>query len=562
MKIFKKVLNSVFNHTSCAIANDDIDVENKPNKSKSKRAETSPVQNESTSTSNTTGMDHEEFRRYGKEMVDYIADYLTNISERRVTPEVEPGYLRPMLPRNAPEKGEAWEDIMKDVERTIMPGITHWQHPRFHAYFPAGNSYPSILAEMLSSGLGVLGFSWAASPACTELEPIMLDWLGRMMSLPSSFLPFNRAHDNDEIEMSISNADCESNHNGGGVLLGSASESILVAMLAARTNKMESKRSEKPSIEDGQILSKLVCYTSKLAHSCVEKAGLIAMVKVRQLAVDEHHSLRGQTLDECIQADKQKGLIPFFVCGTLGTTSCCSFDNFEELGQICRRENLWFHVDGAYAGSALICKEFQYLIKGFEYVNSFNTNPNKWLLMNFDCSCFWVQDKCAVINAMSVDPLYLQHKHAEKATDLRHWGIALSRRFRSLKLWFTIRSYGVEGLRHYIREHCRLAKLFASLINEDVRFEMIGDVVLGLVCFRIKGKNKLTQKLLLRLNDSGQIHVVPSMVNELFFIRFAICAKDASELDMHIAFQIIQTHTDGVLFEYKKSTSSTSIRKV
>ncbi|CAF0849638.1 unnamed protein product [Adineta ricciae] len=512
------------------------------------------------SKSNTTGMDHEDFRRCGKDMVDFIADYLTNISERRVTPEVEPGYLRPMLPRNAPEKGESWEDIMKDVERAIMPGITHWQHPRFHAYFPAGNSYPSILAEMLSSGLGIVGFSWAASPACTELEPITLDWLGRMMSLPACFLPFNPAHDN-EPEISIANTDCDSQHSGGGALLGSASESILVAMLAARTNKMKSKRLEKPSIEDGQILSKLVCYTSKLAHSCVEKAGLIAMVKVRQLAVDEHYSLRGKTLDECIQADKQKGLIPFFVCGTLGTTSCCSLDNFEELGQICRRENLWFHVDGAYAGAALICNEFQYLIKGFEYVDSFNTNPNKWLLINFDCSCFWVRDKCAVINAMSVDPLYLQHKHAEKATDLRHWGIALSRRFRSLKLWFTIRSYGVEGLQHYIREHCRLAKVFASLINEDDRFEIIGDVVFGLVCFRLKGKNKLTQKLLLCLNDSGQIHVIPSMVNEIFFIRFAICAKDACEYDMHIAFQIIQTHADGILFEYQKTTSSTSILK-
>ncbi|CAF3906258.1 unnamed protein product [Rotaria magnacalcarata] len=454
------------------------------------------------------GMDDEEFRRRGKEMIDYIADYLKHISERRVTPEVEPGYLRPMLPKNAPEKSETWDNIMADVERAIMPGITHWQHPRFHAYFPAGNSYPSILGEMLSAGLGIVGFSWAASPACTELETIMLDWIGRMMALPVGFLPFDPVRDDkdsdddDDEEESCSESEVEikannshdsvmngethreskqSRHIGGGVLLGSASECILVAMLAARTKKITSKRLADPLMEDGQILARLVCYTSKLAHSCVEKAGLIAMVRVRQLAVDEHFSLRGKTLEECIRADKEKRINTIF-----GTTSCCSYDNLEEIGEICRREKLWFHVDGAYAGSALICEEYRYIMKGLHYADSFNTNPNKWLLMNFDCSCFWVRDKFALINAMSVDPLYLQHKHAQKAVDYRHWGVALSRRFRSLKLWFTIRSYGIDGLRYYIREHCRLAKVFALLICADSRFEIIGDVTLGLVCFRLK----------------------------------------------------------------------------
>ncbi|CAF1251766.1 unnamed protein product [Rotaria sordida] len=525
------------------------------------------------------GMDDAEFRRRGKEMIDYIADYLKHIKERRVTPEVEPGYLRPMLPKNAPEKSETWENIMEDVERAIMPGITHWQHPRFHAYFPAGNSYPSILGEMLSAGVGIVGFSWAASPACTELETIMLDWIGRMMALPAGFLPFDPSRDNkdsdddeeddeelcsesdeesrdDDLHDSISNG--ENNHGqkstrhiGGGVLLGSASECILVAMLAARTKKITSKRQADPLMEDGQILARLVCYTSKLAHSCVEKAGLIAMVRVRQLAVDEHFSLRGKTLEECIRADKEKGLIPFLVSGTLGTTSCCSYDNLEEIGEICQREKLWFHVDGAYAGSAFICEEYRYIMKGLQYADSFNTNPNKWLLMNFDCSCFWVRDKFALINAMSVDPLYLQHKHAQKAVDYRHWGVALSRRFRSLKLWFTIRSYGIEGLRHYIREHCRLAKVFASLISMDNRFETIGDVTLGLVCFRLKGSNKLSQKLLLSLNDSGLIHMVPSMVNDIYIIRFAVCAKHANDDDMRIAFNIIQEHADDILAEYR-----------
>ncbi|CAF0936975.1 unnamed protein product [Adineta ricciae] len=521
----------------------------------------------------TPGMDDAEFRRRGKEMVDYIADYLLHISDRRVTPEVEPGYLRFMLPKTAPEKSEKWDDIMQDVEQAIMPGITHWQHPRFHAYFPAGNSYPSILGEMLSAGLGIVGFSWAASPACTELETIMLDWIGRMMSLPVAFLPFDpHQHYKDSDDSSFSQTDDDddessedrsvgnddelfikkqTDHIGGGVLLGSASECILVAMLAARTKKITSKRQSDPLMEDGQILARLVCYTSKLAHSCVEKAGLIAMVRVRQLAVDEHFSLRGKTLEDSIRADKENGLIPFLVSGTLGTTSCCSYDNLKEIGEICQREELWFHVDGAYAGSAFICEEYRYIMEGLQYADSFNTNPNKWLLMNFDCSCFWVRDKFALINAMSVDPLYLQHKHAQQAVDYRHWGVALSRRFRALKLWFTIRSYGVEGLRHYIREHCRLAKVFELLLSADPRFDIIGDVTLGLVCFRLKGSNKLSQKLLLSLNDSGQIHMVPSMVNDLYIIRFAVCAKHATDDDMHVAFHVIQEHADNVITEYR-----------
>ncbi|CAF0733549.1 unnamed protein product [Rotaria sordida] len=539
------------------------------------------LQCHSETTSSIPGMDDAEFRRRGKEMIDYIADYLLHISDRRVTPEVEPGYLRPLLPKNAPKKSEKWEDIMRDVERTIMPGITHWQHPRFHAYFPAGNSYPSILGEMLSAGVGIVGFSWAASPACTELETIMLDWIGRMIALPVDFLPFDPNRDDEESDddescLDTDDDDDESNndhlhdpvingdnnherkqnrHIGGGVLLGSASECILVAMLAARTKKITDKRQSDPLIEDGQILAKLVCYTSKLAHSCVEKAGLIAMVRVRELPVDENFSLRGKTLDECIRADKEKGLIPFLVSGTLGTTSCCSYDNLEEIGEICQREQLWFHVDGAYAGSALICEEYRYIMKGLQYADSFNTNPNKWLLMNFDCSCFWVRDKFALINAMSVDPLYLQHKHAQHAVDYRHWGVALSRRFRALKLWFTIRSYGIEGLRHYIREHCRLAKVFELLIRTDSRFEIIGNVTLGLVCFRLKGSNKLSQTLLLSLNDSGLIHMVPSMVNDLYIIRFAICAKHATDDDMHVAFHVIQEHADSVIAEYRAQRS-------
>lgn len=330
-----------------------------------------------------TCMNTEEFRRRGKEMVDYIADYMETIHKRRVTPNVEPGYLKDFLPESAPIEGESWDNIMDDFEKLIMPGVTHWQHPRFHAYFPAGNSYPSILADMISDGIGCVGFSWAASPACTELEIIMLDWVGKMIGLPEQFL-------------------CFSNHSsrGGGVIQvcfekflvekfikkfskqqqGSASDCVLVSLLAARCAAIKelqtklqkdskNEQQQQQSIDESSLLSKLVGYCSKEAHSCVEKAAMIALVKLRILDTDENFSLRGQSLREAMDEDKRNGLIPFFVSATLGTTSCCSFDALNEIGPICSRENIWLHVDAAYAGNAFICPEFQYLMKGIEVIN-------------------------------------------------------------------------------------------------------------------------------------------------------------------------------------------------
>ncbi|KAJ8320460.1 hypothetical protein KUTeg_002047 [Tegillarca granosa] len=429
-------------------------------------------------------MDSSEFRKRGKEMVDYIADYMETINLRRVTPDVEPGYLRDILPKKAPKKGEEFDEIMHDVDKAIMPGITHWQHSHFHAYFPAGNSYPSILGDMLSDAIGCVGFSWAASPACTELETVVLDWLGKMIGLPKVFM-----HE-EEI--------------GGGVIQGSASECVLVTLLAAREVAIKQLKNSFPFIDEGVLLTKLVAYSSKLAHSCVEKAGMLGFVKMRQLEVDDNYSLRGYTLERAIEEDRRLGLIPFYVCATLGTTACCSFDNIAEIGEVCSKENVWLHVDAAYAGNALICPEFQYLLKGVEMVTSININPNKWMLLNFDCSVMWY-----------------------------HWGIPLSRRFRSLKLWFVIRSYGVEGLQSYIRQHIRLAKLFETYVKNDARFEVMGKVTMGL------GPNTLTQKLLHMINESGKLHMVPALINEYYVIRFAICTQNAEEADIEYAWRVI-----------------------
>ncbi len=248
--------------------------------------------------------------------------------------------------------------------------LTHWQHPRFHAYFPAGNCYPSIIGELLSAGLGTVNFSWAASPSCTELETIVLEWLAKMLDLPQNFLPETASIENLSINEANNaeedNVFFDSANSGGGVILGSASECVLVSLLSARTRILEKLKIKQPLIESGEHLSKLVMYCSKLAHSCVEKAAAIALVKVRFLETDENFSLRGATLEEAVESDKSLGLIPFFVSTTFGTTSCCSFDNLDEIGQICSRKHIYLHVDAAYAGTALACEEFRHLVKGLE----------------------------------------------------------------------------------------------------------------------------------------------------------------------------------------------------
>ncbi|XP_065338655.1 aromatic-L-amino-acid decarboxylase-like [Cloeon dipterum] len=474
-------------------------------------------------------MDIEEFRKNGKDMIDYICEYLAGLGERRVTPAIEPGYLRPLLPSTAPLKPESWSDIMADVEEKIMPGVTHWQHPRFHAYFPSGNSFPSILGDMLSDAIGCIGFSWAASPACTELETIVLDWLGQAIGLPKEFLAFSEGS------------------KGGGVIQGSASECVLVCMLSARAQAIKKLKKQHPFVEEGVLLSKLMAYCSKEAHSCVEKAAMICFVKLRILEPDNNCSLRGATLRQAMEEDVAMGQIPFFVSTTLGTTSCCSFDNLVEIGPVCSDLDVWMHVDSAYAGNAFICEEFKPLMRGIEHASSFNTNPNKWLLTNFDCSTMWVRDRFKLTQALVVDPLYLQHNYSAQSIDYRHWGVPLSRRFRALKLWFVLRSYGIDGLQRYIRNHCRLAKRFQCHVLKDSRFEINNEVKLGLVCFRLKGSDALNQKLLSEINASGKLHMVPASVNDKFVIRFCVTAQHAAEQDIEFAWSVILTIADSLV---------------
>uniref|UniRef100_A0A8C6ZLI7 Aromatic-L-amino-acid decarboxylase n=1 Tax=Nothoprocta perdicaria TaxID=30464 RepID=A0A8C6ZLI7_NOTPE len=418
-------------------------------------------------------MDAAEFRKRGKEMVDYVADYLEKIDKRQVFPDVEPGYLRPLIPDCAPQDPESFEDVFKDIEKIIMPGVTHWHSPYFFAYFPAASSFPALLADILCGGIGCVGFSWAASPACTELETVVLDWLGKMINLPEEFL-------------------AGKDGQGGGVIQGSASEATLVSLLAARTKTIRRVQSEKPEVTEAEIMGRLVAYASD------------------QVSTSQKHRP-----------------------GSMGSILSILIN--------CNRENIWMHIDAAYAGSAFICPEFRHLLNGVEFADSFNFNPHKWLLVNFDCSAMWVKKRSDLIGAFKLEPLYLQHHHQESGlvTDYRHWQIPLGRRFRSLKLWFVLRMYGVTGLQEHIRKHVRLSHQFERLVLQDERFEICAEVILGLVCFRLKGSNELNKALLKTINDAKKIHLVPCHLREKFVLRFAICSRTVECAHVQFAWQHI-----------------------
>lgn len=475
-------------------------------------------------------MDASEFRRRGREMVDYIADYIEGIEGRQVYPSVEPGYLRPLIPSCAPQEPDAYEDIMKDVEKVIMPGVTHWHSPRFFAYFPTASSYPAMLADMLCGAIGCIGFSWAASPACTELETVMLDWLGKMLRLPEAFL-------------------AEKGGAGGGVIQGSASEATLMALLAARSRATRRLQAARPGLTAAAVMEKLVAYASDQAHCSVERAALIGGVKFKAIPSDGKFAMRASALQEALQQDKAAGLVPFFVVATLGTTPCCSFDCLSEVGPLCNWEDLWLHVDAAYAGSAFICPEFRHLLDGVEFADSFNFNPHKWLLVNFDCSAMWVRKRADLTGAFKLDPVYLRHGHQDSGliTDYRHWQLPLGRRFRSLKMWFVFRLYGVTGLQAHIRKHVRLAREFEAAVQRDPRFEICAEVTLGLVCFRLKGPNKLNEDLLDRINGAKEIHLVPCHLRDKFVLRFAICSRTAESAHVQQAWAHIQALATALL---------------
>ena len=442
----------------------------------------------------------DEFKNNAYKVIDWIADYYKNVDSFPVLSQAAPGDIRSKLPDHPPEDGETFEAVLADMNEKILPGITHWQSPNFFAFFPCNSSGPAILGDMLSTGLGVQGMLWATSPACTELETHVLDWLVDMLDLPEKF---------------------KSTGTGGGVIQDTASSATLCALIAAR------EKASNGNINETGFDGTLRVYTSSQAHSSIEKAVKIAGIgkhNLRSIAVDNEFAMRPSELRRAIEQDITDGLTPAFVCATVGTTSSTALDSLTEIGSICSEFGIWLHVDAAMAGSAAICPEYRFIHKGMEFANSYCFNPHKFLLTNFDCSCFYVSDRDALINALSITPEYLKNKASESNSvfDYRDWQIPLGRRFRSLKLWIVIRHYGIKGMQAHIRQHIESAKALTEEINKDDRFELMAPTVINLVCFRYKGSDKFNEALVQRLNNSGKLYLIHTKLNNKYTIRFSI----------------------------------------
>ena len=379
-------------------------------------------------------------------------------------------------------------------------------------------SGPGILGDLLSSGLGVQGMLWSTSPACTELETHVMDWLVGMLGLPEKF---------------------RSSASGGGVIQDTASSAALCALLAAReraTNYVSNKKGC-----DGR----LVAYVSTQTHSSLQKAAMIAGIGVdnlRAIEVDESFAMKSNELARKVEADRKAGLTPFFVCATIGTTSSNAMDPLIPIGEICRKHNLWLHVDAAMAGTAMLCPEFRPFQNGVDFADSYNFNPHKWMFTNFDCSCFWVADRKALIQTLSILPEYLRNQATESGAviDYRDWHIQLGRRFRSLKLWFVIRHYGVEGVQHHVREHVRLAQEFANWVTQDARFELATPAPLNLICFRHKGGDAANQAIMDRLNHSGDLFLTHTKLDGKLTLRLSVGQTHTQARHVEHAWKRIQ----------------------
>lgn len=442
-------------------------------------------------------MTPDEFRRHGREVIDWIADYMEQVEQLPVLSQVKPGEIYGRLPDRPPQQGEPFEAILRDVNDIILPGITHWQSPNFFAYFPSNNSGPSILGDLLASGLGVQGMLWSTSPACTELETRVLDWLVAALGLPERFL---------------------STTVGGGVIQDSASSAALCAILAAR---------ERAGSGEQKACGELVAYASTQTHSSIEKGLRVTGLgsdHLRRIDVDDRWAMRPDCLAEAIAADVAAGRRPFFVCATAGTTSSLGFDPLRRIGETCRRYNLWLHVDSALAGTAAICPEFRAMHDGLELADSYCFNPHKWMFTNFDCSCFFVADRGPLVRALAIMPEYLKNQATQSGgvIDYRDWQVPLGRRFRALKLWFVLRWFGIEGIQQRVRRHVALAQELAAWIQSDPRFELAAPAALNLVCFRHRGGDDINQQILDRVNASGKLFISHTRLRDRLTLRFCV----------------------------------------
>lgn len=468
-------------------------------------------------------MNKEEFKQFGYLFVDWVSDYLTRVGEYPVCPPLRPGEIKEKIPACPPHRGESLTEIFQDFKKIIFPGMTHWQHPGWFAYFPANNSPPSILAELLTAGLGAQCMVWKTSPAATELEEVVCDWLRQMLGLPEGLV---------------------------GVIQDTASTATLVALLTAREKATDYQANIKG------MKGKLCVYASREAHSSVEKGVKIAgygREALRYIPTDDNYALIPELLEEAIKQDEKKGLKPTCVVATLGTTSSGAVDPLGPIGEICQKYNLWLHVDAAYAGTAALLPEKRWILEGVERVDSFVFNPHKWMLTNFDCSVYFVKDKEALVKTFEIHPEYLKTGVDVLVNNYRDWGIQLGRRFRALKLWFVIRYYGIEGLQAIIRKHIELAGKFKEWLMADPRFEILAPTHFSLVCFRLNdGRdeatlNELNRALHERINQSGQIFLTHTSLNSKYTIRLVVGSRTTEEKHVRQAWEIIGQAADEIL---------------
>ncbi|MEO8088894.1 MAG: pyridoxal-dependent decarboxylase [Gemmatimonadales bacterium] len=467
-------------------------------------------------------MNPDDFRRHGHQLVDWMADYLRDVGSFPVTSAVRPGDIIRQLPASPPESGQPFDALFQDFTRIIVPGMTHWNHPGWFAYFPGNNSPPSILAEMLTATLGAQCMSWATSPAATELEQVTMDWLRQMMGLPDSFT---------------------------GVIQDTASTATLVALLSARERATNDAAGTSGLAGSG---ARLTVYASSEVHSSIDKGVKLAgygLKQLRRVPVDQAYAMLPDDLDRMITADRKAGLVPACVVATAGTTSSTAIDPLPRIGEVCRRHDVWLHVDAAYAGAAAIVPELRHLFNGIEQADSLVFNPHKWMLVNFDCSAYFVRDRGALLRTFTVTPEYLRTAQDTEVVNFRDWGIQLGRRFRALKLWFVIRSYGLEGLREMVRRHVRLAGELASWIEAAPGFELMAPVPLGLVCFRYRpaGMNgddprldDLNAALLARVNATRRVHLTHTRLGGQYVIRVAIGQRQTEKRHVDEAWRLIQ----------------------
>ena len=475
-------------------------------------------------------MPAEDFRKYGYQLIDWIADFFAEIDKHAVLPNIQPGDIVNKLPHRPPVSSESMDKILSDIDKVIMPGMTHWNHPNFFAYFSSSGSAPGVLGELIGSAFNINGMVWQSCPSSTELEKVTMDWLRQLLGLPEEYW---------------------------GIIYDTASTSNLHAIAAAREQLTDLKLREKGMCGRTDV-PRLRIYLSEHAHSSVDKAAItlgFGMDSICKIPVDESFRMKPSLLQEAIQADRSKGWRPFCVVATIGTTSTTSVDPTSEIADICERENLWLHVDAAYGGSAAILPEKRDLFYGWERADSIVMNPHKWMFVPIDLSAFYTRKPALLRQAFSLVPEYLKTEHDEVTDNFMDYGFQLGRRFRSLKLWFVLRYFGQEGLASRIRYHLELAKEFIQLVEDHPLFEVMAPAPFSTVCFRFHPEgtddenklNQLNKKLLQAINATHQIFLSHTKLGETYIIRFAISNLRTEKEHVERAWKLIQTEAQKLI---------------